>query len=297
MYKADDLYSRMMAAFRAKYPQFETLRMIVSGEVGSGKSVVLAAFPVEGDKKRVVLDMEDSMAYLDAGPDGNDIYTRRRQSFRMNRKSFPEVTDLANFYQAIKKNPEEIGVLAIDNIAVLQETISSWALSSAADYNALKTVFSKMDAASALPNPGLVRAVWSKGPDPSFWSAIQALPKALMLMCMKSGVHFIASTEEGNVWQNYGTQNAKVIGKKAKMWQVWFRYVDTVVSLQRDVNKTDPPKGQLFPYQPKLRIQGLNPSWTMDWEGFITELENSIDRTEGDIPEEAQADVAVVGGE
>ena len=58
--------------------------------------------------------------------------------------------------------------------------------------------------------------------------------------------------------------------------------------LQRDVNSTSPPWGQLNPLQPKLRLQGFNPRWRMDWKGFIDELSASIEREESDIPEISQ---------
>jgi len=88
MYDANLLHERLMHTFRSRYPGFRALRFVFSSEPGGGKSTVLASVPVSDSKTRIIFDNEDSMAYLDAGAEGEDVYTPRRQQFRMHRIVF-----------------------------------------------------------------------------------------------------------------------------------------------------------------------------------------------------------------
>ena len=121
--------------------------------------------------------------------------------------------------------------------------------------------------------------------------------KNLMLACARQKVLFVGSTEEGNVWQNYGQTGQKIAGKKGKFFDVWLRYADAVIILSRDVNSRSAPQGSVNPHQSKMRIQGLNPKWTMDWQGFVTELEAAKLRSDEAIPEEAKVSLDITSDE
>jgi hypothetical protein len=275
-----------MATFRERYPNFRSMRMIFSGEPGSGKSVVLASVPVPTGKRRVAMDNEDSMAYLD-NKDKGDIYTPNRQQFSMVRTAFPDLETYGKYFQAVKKQ-DNVGAYLIDNIAIFQDIIKSTMINLAPNAVELRRVFRLFDAESVLPNNGLISKVWPYNQDGNFWTCAKEIPKQIILLCMKKEIHFLGSTEEGNVWQDYGKPNAKIVGKKAKIWDAWYRYTDMVISLKRDVNSHNPPVGQLYPNQPKMRLQGFNPSFTMDWPGFIAELKAANQRTEVEVPESAR---------
>ena len=105
MYNANLLHERLMSAFQSRYPGFRSMRFVFSSEPGGGKSTVLASVPVPNGKARICFDNEDSMAYLDAGQEGTDIYTPRRQQFRMHRLVFPSIEDYARYFQHIQKKP------------------------------------------------------------------------------------------------------------------------------------------------------------------------------------------------
>lgn len=287
MYNANQINDRILKAMQVKYPNFKAFRFIVSSSPGQGKSTLLASVPTPENTQRLVLDNEDSMAYLDAGREGEDIYTPTRQQFKMIRKAFPELADYASYYKTVKSKPEKIGALVIDNIAILQDILVSYAVNNAANTNDIVNMWSEFDQAQVLPHPNLMRN-WANTQDGRFWQCVKAIPAALLLVCMKNGVHFIGSTEEGNVWQNYGKPGAKIIGKKAKIWDKWYQYTDFVISLKRDPNSHEPPIGSLYPNQPKMRLQNMNPSWVMDWEGFASELEESNKREGIAIPAEYQ---------
>lgn len=260
----------------------------MTGGVGSGKSVAAASFPTPENKIRLVLDFEDSMAFIDAGEDGKDIYTPRKQRFAMRRLIYPTLHQIAEVQEMLGNG--DIGVLVLDNIAVFQDNIVQALQAYCNNPNSIRDLYKAYGAASSLPFDSQIKR-WSNQKDPGFWSAAKALPKALIMAAMKNGVHLIGTSEESNIWKNYGSPNAKVIGKRAKIWDVFFRYFDAVIMLQRDINTTNPPWGQLNPLQPKLRLQGFNPKWQMDWEGFNEELAASLVREEPEIPEELQVKI------
>jgi hypothetical protein len=280
----------LMKALTEMYPGARSIRLIASGEPGCGKSTLLASVPVAEGKQRYALDFEDSMAYLDAGAEGIDVYTPRRQAFKMKRYVFPSIENLGKVVAAVNEGKGSIGALIIDNIAILQDEIVNYLAASGGDHKKLQATFASFGVLSALPNPGLTKT-WTYNHDGTFWSACKAIAKGTILSCSKAGIHFIASTEEGNVWVNYGKPDAKITGKKAKIWDAWYRYTDLVVSLKRDANKTEPPTGSLYIDQPKMRLQGFNPKFRMDWAGFVAEMQAAKGRTDADIPKEVQVEI------
>lgn len=287
-YNSNDLARRLNEAFTSRYPGFRCMRFIFSGEPGSGKSTVIASVPIPDGKVRLVMDNEDSMAYLDAGAQGADVYTPRRQQFAMVRKVFPTLAEYADIYKAIGEKAGKVGVFAIDNLAIFQDAIVTFM--ALGDPGAIRPMFQRFDAEGALPNNGLI-STWARQHDGMFWSCAKAIPKAIMMHCLRHAVSFVGTTEEGNVWENYGKPGAKIVGKKAKIWDVWYRYTDAIISLAREVNTTKPPMGQLYPNQPKMRLQGMNPRFRMDWEGLLIEIEAAAKRTEADIPPDAQVSI------
>jgi len=60
------------------------------------------------------------------------------------------------------------------------------------------------------------------------------------------------------------------------------------------VNKAVPPDGFINVHNPKMRLQGLNAKWTMDWPHFIGELEAAAKREAEEIPEDAKAPTTIL---
>ena len=274
-------YQKLMDTIHSRYPNFQTWRIVMAGSVGSGKSVAAASFPTPEDKVRFVLDFEDSMAFIDAGEDGQDVYTPRKQRFAMRRTIYPTLQDVAQTYEYLSNG--DIGVLILDNIAVFQDNIVQYLQANCVNPKYIKDMYKIFGVAGTLPFDSQIKR-WANQKDPGFWSV------AKQMGAMKNGIHLIGTSEESNVWKNYGTPNAKVIGTRAKIWDVFMRYFDAVIMLKRDVNTTNPPFAQLNPLQPKLRLQGFNPSWQMDWAGFTEELSLSLEREEPEIPENLQVE-------
>ena len=281
-------YQKLMDTIQSRYPNFQTWRIIMAGSVGSGKSVAAASFPTPEDKIRLVLDFEDSMAFIDAGEDGQDVYTPRKQRYTMRRLIYPTLQQIAEVLSNL--SDDKVGVLVLDNIAIFQDNIVQTLQAYCDNPKAIRDLYKSYGAASVLPFDSQIKR-WGNQKDPGFWNVVKALPKALIMTAMKNKVHLIGTTEESNVWQNYGQANAKVIGKKAKILDIWLRYCDAVIMLKRDVNSTNPPMAELNPLQPKLRLQGFNPKWKMDWAAFTEELTASLDRDEPEIPKELQVEV------
>ena len=294
-YNANTLNEELGTAFRNFYPSFRALRMIASAYPGGGKSTLLASTPVSDGYVRVVMDHEDSQAFLDAGVDGQDVYTPRRQQFKMQRIVYPTLNDYADLYQKIAKGGK-VGAVCIDNIAIFQDELKATVMGLASNPASIIALFKKFEVESQLPVAGLMKN-WARYQDGAFWAALKLIPRQIITICNKNNVHFIGATEEGNVWEGYGTSNAKIVGKKAKIWDAWYRYTDVILSLSREVNTTKPPKAALYPGMPKNRLQGMNPTWTMDWENFIVEINAANKRTSVDIPEEAMVSEVASAGE
>ena len=290
LYNSNELNTKLMTAIRSRYPNFRTWRIILSGPSGSGKSTAAASFPIEDGKQRIVLDHEDSMSFIDAGEDGIDVYTPNKQRFRMKRLVFPTLAEYANIHQVIEKGNSNIGALIIDNVAIFQANIINMLTVYSANPGQLREVYKKFGISHLLPSDRSIQK-WGEQKDPSFWDRAKELPRSIIMNAMKNNVHIIVTTEEANVWENYGSPGAKVIGRKAKIWDVWYKYFDMVIMLNRDINTRKPPTGNINPLQPKMRLQGFNPKWTMDWEGFTNELVSSLDRNEPEIPEESKVQI------
>jgi len=266
------------------------LRLVFTGPSGSGKSTVLASVPVPKGTQRFVLDYEDGMAYLDGG-DTPDVYLPRSQRFTMKRWKFPKLEDLAEVYTQVKAGDKTVGALVLDNIGLLQEQISDvFMTGDPAKIRALLTLF---DVGKYMPFEKTV-VKWKQQRDVSFWETLKLIPKRLVLTCIKQGIHLVVSTEEGNLWKNFGEPDAKVIGKKANGLRTWMQFTDAVIHLTRDPNRAGAPIGNINLKQPKMRIQGMNPSWLMDWSGFVAELGKAKKRTTQEIPDAAKVSAEVV---
>jgi DNA polymerase III delta prime subunit len=292
VYDADVLYKRLMEAVNNEAPT-----LIFSGPPGAGKSTVLAAVPVEKGKERRVYDHENSMKSLDGGLAGIDLYSRRHQRFRMNRKRFPKLEDYATLFSELKTGKHSLGAIMIDNIVLFQEQMSSAMNALCLTPPKLKELFGKFDVpAGVFPHDKIIMG-WRERADAKFWDVLKQPFAKLLLACQRENVMFVGSTEEGNIWENYGQTGQRIIGKKAKVLDVWLRYSDGVIFLKRDANAADAPRGSINPAQPKMRLQGLNPSWVMDWPSFIGELEAAQTRLNEEIPAEARVSTDIVSDE
>jgi hypothetical protein len=296
-YNAAELHTELLGAMHRMYPAFRSLKVVVAGPTGSGKSTLLASIPVPAGKKRLVLDNEDSMAFLDNGPTGQDIYTPRRQRFAMERYPFATVRDYATAYGTIVNQPETVGAVLIDNLAVMQDTIVDTLLKIAGHPKAwehFKDLMGRFDIpASALPHEKTVQK-WVFQKPGEFWYVAKLIPKQIIMACGRAGIHILVASEQSNIWEKYGTSDQKLVGKRAKVWDVWERYMDSIIVLERNPNTTNPPFGTINPMQPKMRMQGMNAKWVMDWPGFIKEINEAATREEAEIPKEAQVEVAVL---
>ncbi len=300
-YPNDDLHNRLMTAMKTVYPGFSNLMLLVSGPTGTGKSFVAASFPVLAGKTRYFGDSEDSMKFVDGGKDCVDYYAPRRYRFHMTREKMPDMATYLKMYQALCKFPDKLGVFGFDNIAVLQDTVYQYLINTSGNPAEIRGMWKAFNVAHLLPVDTKIRK-WgtAQRPEPEFWTAAKAIPYAFLMACLRLNINFIGTTEESNVWTNYGSSDAKVVGKKAKLWDVWLRYTDGVITLQRDPNPDkatglpQPPTGYINTHNPKMRIQGLNPKWVMDWPHFIAELEVAAKREAETIPPEATAPTEIL---
>ena len=106
-------YQKLMDTIQSRYPNFQTWRIIMAGSVGSGKSVAAASFPTPEGMIKKVLDFEDSMAFIDAGEDGEDVYTPRKQRYAMHRLIYPTLQQIAEVLRNLSE--DKVGVLILED--------------------------------------------------------------------------------------------------------------------------------------------------------------------------------------
>jgi hypothetical protein len=255
--------------------------MIVSGSCGSGRSTVLASVPVPEGKQRIALDFSDSMAYLDSGREREDVYQPRKQQFHMERMVFPAFEDVMDVF--IRLAEPDCGALIVDDIKMMQGVIKREFVQCASEPKVLKRMLEEVGADEDLPGEEAIRG-WASGDNKSLWEAAHGLVRSLMRLVIERGIHFVGSTKEFNVWENWNSPSARIVDRQADLWDPWYAYTDLVFSLERAPNYAGAPTARLYRYAPKSRIQGLNPSWMMEWPSFDKELEAAGKRTSETIP-------------
>lgn len=276
MYSAKDLDTSIR-----RHNKGRPIRLIVSGPSGSGRSTVLASVPVPEGKQRITLDFSDSMAYLDAGKDGEDIYQQRKQQFHMERVVFPAFEDVLHVFTRLVQ--PDCGALVVDDIKLMQGVIKREFVQCASEPKVLKRMLEDVGADEDLPGEEIIRG-WATDTNKLFWEAAHGLVRSLMRLVIERDIHFVGSTKEFNVWENWGSAGARIVDRQADMWDPWYAYTDLVFGLERAPNYAGAPMARLYRYAPKSRIQGLNPSWMMEWPSFDKELEAAGKRTSETIP-------------
>ena len=94
----------------------------------------------------------------------------------------------------------------------------------------------------------------------------------------KSQKHFVGTTEERNVSQNYGSRDRnnppKIVGKTAKLLMPWLQYTNGILCRSRTLppgldgkpRVTDVPWAQVDTFSPKNRLVGLSARFEMNWD-------------------------------
>jgi hypothetical protein len=124
----------------------------------------------------------------------------------------------------------------------------------------------------------MVKSAFGRGlRDQTYWRAIKDVLRTLILEVRKSRKHLICTTEQKNVWQNYGSRDpnnpARIIGQTAKVLDPWLRYTDGILQLSRALppDKEGKPRlsaapfAQIDAFNPKNRLVGLPPRFEMSW--------------------------------
>jgi hypothetical protein len=276
MYSATELDAKLR-----EHNKGRPIRLVVSGSSGSGRSTVLASVPVPEGKQRIALDFSDSLAYLDAGLEGEDVYQPRRQQFHMERVIFPAFEDILHLFAKLVQ--PECGALIVDDIKLMQGVIKRAFVQCSSSPKVLKRMLAEVGADEDLPGEEAIQG-WGMDTTKSLTEAMHGLVRSLMRLVIERGIHFVGSTGEFNVWENWNSPTARIVDRQSDLWSIWSAYTDLVVGLERTPNYAAAPIARLYRYAPKTRIQGLNPSWVMEWASFIKELEAAGKRTTETIP-------------
>jgi hypothetical protein len=162
-------------------------------------------------------------------------------------------------------------VIVLDNIALLQE-----ALCTAADTQEGASALMKGFDLEASYRPHL--ALFGRNVrDQVYWRLIKDVCRKLILAIRSSNKHLVGTTEEKNVWLNYGSRDRanppKISGQTAKILAPWLQYSDSVLTLSRTLppgadgkpRLTDVPVAQVDTYSPKNRLVGVPARWDFSW--------------------------------
>lgn len=257
--------------------------MILSGEYGQGKTLTMVSFLPHGKKygdpiKRLVFDQE-LRSRIYQSPDNTDNAAKAQFAFRTVQKEgrvtgemiyrIMENTKLNKW--ADNEAPDMIG---IDDIKLFQEVFLTW----------LKHK----------PNALLVAKLYGKEAQRLFTSSSWTPWDAGAISIFKSfigewmidmkahDISFIGNTPMNNIWKDYnakgndtdGKPKMRVLGRSAKMLDVFTQHADVIWILDRSVNGPDGkktlkalPTVTMDVFVPKASIPGLPEKF--EWPGWV----------------------------
>jgi hypothetical protein len=248
--------------------------LILSGASGHGKSVAAVSFrtPELPQPKRLAIGFELGLSHY-RSMDGLDHPEQLLFAFDyfpvQDDESIPECEDVIHLCQTVQSS--DYNVLIVDNVVLLQELICLTA-------DQADGALALMKAFALEPAYRMVASTFGKGiRDQTYWRLVKDVLRKLILGIRK-GRHLIATTEEKNVWQNYGSRDRnsppKIIGKTAKLLLPFLQYTDGILSLSRTLppgsdgkpKLTDVPWAQVDTFNPKNRLVGLPARFEMRWD-------------------------------
>jgi hypothetical protein len=248
--------------------------LILSGASGHGKSVAAVSFrtPELPQPRRLALGFELGLSHYRSS-DNIDHPEQLLYAFDhfplSQEESIPECDDVIKLCQMVQDS--DYDVLVIDNVVLLQELICL-----TADQG--DGAMALMKAFALEPAYRMVASTFGKGMrDQTYWRLVKDVLRKMILGIRKSK-HLIATTEEKNVWQNYGSRDRnsppRIIGKTAKLLLPWLQFTDGILSLSRTLPSgadgkpklTDVPMAQVDAFNPKNRVVGLPSRFAMQWD-------------------------------
>jgi len=257
---------------------------------GQGKTVGALSYhpPDNPEPRRLVFDRE----YRDEGYQGEeDDHDRMLFAFQFFRDHYGDfdVANLTQLYYDIKVGDFPFDVLIFDNATMWQEEF--FALM--AEKQRAMQIAKEFD--GVYDRNRLFLDYKFKPTDPGgYYTLLKSAIRALLLACRRAGVDVIVTCESKNVWQNYGTRNAKILGQTAKVWDPWFQFSDQILVLSRvkgsrelgTARLTACPTAQMDTFNVKSSIPGIAPEFVMcNWDIFWKMAERRTVPTQDDFDE------------
>jgi hypothetical protein len=179
---------------------------------------------------------------------------------------------VTRLYTEIVSGEFPYDVLIFDNVALFQEELFVLLSDKRVAVSVAKTIRGVYD------RNRLFLDYKFKPTDPGgYYPFLKSVIRGLLLACRKYGVDVITTTESRNVWQGYGTRDAKVLGQTAKAWDPWFQFADVLLVLSRIQGSREDGTARLVPlptatmdtFNTKCSLPGIAPEFVFkDWGVF-----------------------------
>lgn len=255
---------------------------VFTGAFGSGKTLTAVSFvppswPEGQPVRRVMVDAElRSLVYR--SKDGMDYPEKQLYGFEFLGEKAGRVTG-ASFHSLMrvahdvtwKVQPQ---VLIIDDVALIQDVMSTWwkskknVLNSLAIYGmeGLRLPGAKNEAGSD---------TWSNW-EPGATDLMQKIFQQFFIDLRAQGCYLIGTSPLRNIWDNYGAKGTdadgnpkmKILGQSAKVWKVWLQMTDVIWNFNRikDQKLTLVPAVSMDAFMQKASLPGVPESFI--WPGW-----------------------------
>jgi len=125
----------------------------------------------------------------------------------------------------------------------------------------------------------LNQKAWKPNDPGTIAQVFKRLFEEFLLDCRQQGITVILTSPLHNIWENYGSREyedgkpkMKILGKTAKVWDVWVKYADVIWNLDRldpqTRNLRNLPHVAMDPYFPKQSFLGIPEQF--EWPGWPT---------------------------
>jgi hypothetical protein len=220
------------------------------------------------DRYKSPTDVDDHSQFLYAYDDFADEYGW------MTKENFLKL------YQDIRGGEFPYNIICIDNLAMLQGLL----MSLIQDAKSAKEIARAVGLAYQ-ENRLFLDHRFKPTDAGGIYTLLKSIIKWFLMTCKRAKVDVISTTESKNVWVNYGSKNAKILGRTTKALDPWIQLADLCLLLNRTKGSREagtaqlvgPPEATMDPFNPKHSLPGVPVSFTLDnWENF---WEKALSRT------------------
>ena len=257
---------------------------ILSGDFGDGKTATALSYvPPKHKKKdpvvRLVVDPEmRAETYHSAnGDDPEKLMFSFKKVFdgRLRPERLVKLMEQAHKGEW-KEKPH---VIIIDDVAAVQEVMSTWWRADLKNLTATAAIYGKQ-------NDTVIK--YDKRFEPAGINFMKKLFIEFMLDLRDQGIDLVVTSPYKNVWQNYGKKGKdaqglplmRILGQSANVWDCWTQYADVIYILNRksaDGKLKNLPTVTMDLFIPKAALPGVPEQF--EWPGWETLWKWHAERT------------------